>query len=541
MSAERAKILDPLADFEFKNDKLKLLVVHSGEAEVYAHGANLSAKTTTGAYFAVALARGEEELGGVPIPQFQQPSAGALILQTYKAGGLASLAKLREAIGAWPSFEAPTNRALDEVGIIYIKPKKSRATRYEKWSRIYLFPHGGAIPAGIRLDWVWADEPPPERMWREMRWRWQADKQFVAYITATPLERVKADGSGWGWLMNEKEFGSIPDGEIREAKLRIESSIYDNKALTRADLLRAERAAASDEHGDARLWGHHVDTAGHSPFKGPAYAVLREMKARCIPAPETDTVRIDAEEDTPEGRKIIVARVKVGVWHPPEPGELYYVIGDPALGVEDDTHDKSALIVLSRRHPRVCAWYTGFLDAYGLGSLMAFYGERYSNAWVWPLVTGGYGGPTLTAINAYRSEAFPSGYHYVGRDRDVTRPESSRIRLGMVETSYAKGEMVSALKHGLLRRLFECQSLEVVQQLMDVIVDERDRVIRGEGRRREALVCLGYGLGMVLDPLEAPPKERVSPRAKEFNQALGRAGFPVRKRPIMTRPRLWRR
>lgn len=543
LASERAKILDPLAHFEFKNEKLKQLVVHCGEAEGYAHGANLSAKTTTGAFLGVALARGERQLGGVPIPQFQQPSAGAVVLASYKAGGLSSLAKIREAIGAWPCYEAATNRALDEVGLIYVKPRGSRATRYENWSRIYLFPHGGTIPAGIRIDWAWADEPPPERMWREIRWRWRGGgRPFVAFITATPLERIKADGSGWNWLMAEKEFGQLQDGEVRDGKLRIESAIYDNKALTPEDLRRAERAASSDDDfGEARLWGKHCDTAGHSPFKGPAYAVLREMKARCVPARKLERVIITAEEDTAAGRKLVVARVQVGVWHPYESDESYYVLGDPALGVDDGEHDKSGMLVLSRRRPRVCAWYSGFLDAYGLGSLMAFYGEQYGNAFVWPLVTGGYGGPTLTALNAYESPQFPDGYHFIGRDHDVTRPESERVRLGMVETSYAKGEMLSALKHGLLRRLFECESLEIVQQLMDAIVDERDRLIKGEGRRYEALVCLGYGLGMVLDPVEQPTPPPASQSSKDFDAALVRAGFQPRPRGTPNRPRVWRR
>jgi hypothetical protein len=471
---------DPIAAFTFKNPIQRTLVANIAKAEIYLHAANLAGKTTGGAALGVALARGCESLDGVSLPTIEMPATGALVVGSYKQAVESSFAAYRRLIGEWPSHEAMILSSMDYVGIFYIKPDGWRSDDYKTWSRIYVFTHDGEMPEGLRLDFVHADEPPPIQMWRALRFRFKAERNFYAWITATPIHENE-----WGPFMQEEEFlHSL--GQIRKGKLRLQSSIYDNSALVPMDIERAERAAATDPHGRARLFGEHVDISGSCPFDQDG---LRRMRESCRP-PEREIISVSTKRPEAIGDTVQIA-LPISVWGERDDRDSYYLTADLASGIRSPTTDPLCIHVWARLARRLVVTYLGYVHPFGLGWLAADLARRYttpiSHCKIDPERNAGYIDQFLEGMHA-------NGYYAVEYDHSRT---GKATRIGYVQTESTRQNLVLAWQRSIMNNDCIIESEEVISCLANCIVDGEGLVRARHGYHDEHMICGGRALDIL--------------------------------------------
>lgn len=401
--------------------------------EVYWHASNSGGKTNGGAVLALSLLQRRREVGGIKLPEMPEQVFGVLLVHSYKQALLSSIKALRELYGETGYKE---DIASDDCpGAIYIRPLGCKSDDHRKWSLILVFPRDGEIPDGLRLDFAWADEPPDEEMWRELRFRGISGHRYFRFITATPKKK-----KFWKWLLADfekscgKEVGRKDDWRVTGSRMRIQSSVYDNEALTAADIRRAEEDAENDEEKDARLYGDHVDSTGSRPWP---YEILMRWKARCR-LPDNEKIVLQ-ELAGRSGRLMPEIAANLQIWAPYDELDTYIVFGDPAKGIKDDKHDPDGLHVWSVRRNALVARSNEYIGAFMLGKLMAKVGRMYGNALLEPLVTGGFGTGLLAGIE---SEDYVNVTLKTPSGRVGAEPTN---QLGYTETADSHDEMSEAL------------------------------------------------------------------------------------------------
>lgn len=535
---------DPLSFFEFKNPKLRELVERIGEAEFYVHAANSAGKTTIGAALAIALLRGEDALAGVPLPRLKFPVLGALCVPSYKQAGPTTIAKLRSLLGLWPNHEAMVSGALEYVGMILVKHRRSTSNDKDRedWSRLYLFPHDGEIPEGPRFGFVWADEPAPRRTWEALRFRFPGEGwPFLAYTTATPIERFKTNGSGWDWYMGEDEFGPCL-GRVVNGKIRLQTSIYDNTALHASDIEQAERAASSSAWGKARLLGEHVDASGDFPW-AELMDVLDRWEGRCF-AGEKETIIVRQPRDLGNDRHVQEVSAEVELWSPWDPADVYLLVNDLAAGIRpaDKTRpdpkgikDPLGMQLWSRRHRKLVGRYNGYLHPTGLGWLAAEMSCRYSQAPIDFENNAGWGDPFLAGVSDWKRANPKRRCGVIRRDHQIGKPDSEESALGWNTNENSRSDFMEAIRVALINDSCAIYSREVVSCLKHCVVDDRGKFVAGPGSHDEDLILAGRALHLIQSrPVDEKRVPRVPPSIEQFAEGLkeqfGRPVIPSRSR-----------
>lgn len=487
---------DPLAWFRFSSSGQRRFAQSLDAAEVYARCGNQAGKTKVGAYCAVALARGVKELDGVPLPMLPVPNVGAILVESYKQASESSLAMVKEAIGDWPhKYETEGQGVITAIRIMpdSLRGKKAADLKdVNGWSRILVLPTTGSFPAGIRLDWAWADEPPKEAYWRELRARGKANRQFVRYITATPLDR-----RSWEWLRREYTPGRY-EGGVLDGKIEVRWNVFDNEALSKEHKLALEESYAKDPLREARLLGDYIDTTGACPFDSSG---LARWERRCR-----------------EGRQWH-RESSVMVWHDHEAGDECFVIADPSAGIWDGVgeHDPACIVVISRLHRRVCARWNGYEQAHKVGRLARMLAEEYGGAMVVHERNSGYGESFVLGLGDY-------GNVYIEHHHD-TRKGNLSSRIGWATTATTRGVIIGALQKAILEDGLLVESREAVESLRDVVLDPMGRIAAAPGRHDEDMIVLGLGAHL----LETMPLYARSRTAEErVMEAAGVRGFVSR-------------
>jgi len=391
----------------------------------------------------------------------------------------------RQAVGKWPHHLEKNGNAIEAI---WVKPNRSRSDDWHDWSCIRFFVEDGQSLAGMRLDWAHGDEPPKEDAWRELRMRGKANRHFVRFITATPLDKTR-----WKWIREDFKGCEWPKG--RDGKVELRMSVYDNKALGKEHL----KAIEHDSRGplqQAKLLGDYVDLTGTNPFDA---AGLKRWKERCA-----DPLRV--EPWTTGGG----AQCEVEVWADAEEGEQYLAVADPSAGIWDEAgeHDPCEVCVVSRgvkRRPAVVARYNGYIPAYELGRLSRHLAERYNTALlVWER-NSGYGESFYLGVGNY-------GNLYIEHHQDSRKMPLSE-RIGWLTTATTRGTIIGALQKAVLEDGLYVPSKSAVESLEDVVLDKRGRIEAGAGSHDEDMIVLGLACHLLETyPVYVPTEKKGSER-----------------------------
>ena len=490
LSAEaglRAFEADPIGSFRCKSDAQRRFITSLSKfRETYLRSGSRAGKTTIGSRCGVAMARGETELDGIALPLVGAPNSGAVLAKGRAMAKESVIKAYQEAVGKWPHHLEKNGNAIEAI---WVKPRRSQSDEWRDWSCIRFFVEGGQSVAGMRLDWAHADEPPDWGMWVELRMRGKANRHFVRFITATPIDKRE-----WKPLREDFKGCDWPNG--RDGKVELRMSVYDNKALGREDL-KAHEEDSKGPWQKAKLYGDYIDLTGTNPFDA---AGLTRWKERCTePTEELDWV-------TGSG-----VALKVALWANAVEGEQYMAVADPSAGIWDEKgeHDPCEVVVVSRGvkgRPAVVARYNGYIPAHELGRLSSFLARRYNNALlVWER-NSGYGEAFFLGIGDYRNV-------YVEHHHDSrSMPLSERV--GWLTTATTRGTIIGALQKAVLEDGLLVLSKGAVESLEDVVLDRRGRIEAGAGAHDEDMIVLGLACHLLETyplyvPTEAPSSEKL--------------------------------
>ena len=482
---------DPVSHFRFKSDAQRRFAgCLANFREVYLRSGNQAGKTTIGAFCGVALARGVAELDGVPMPMLGTPSTGVVLAKGRAMAKESVIRKYQEAIGHWPHHIERNGAAIEAI---WVKPDRSKDDDWRQWSCIRFFVEGGQSVAGMRLDWAHADEPPDWDMWVELRMRGKANRHFVRFITATPIDK-----RDWRPLRDDFRGCAYPEG--KNGKVELTMSVFDNGALSEEH----KKALEEDAKGPlqrAKLYGDYIDLTGTNPFDAEG---LRKWSERVKPGEK----RVWS---TRMGQK-----VEYEVWKEPQEGEEYFVIADPSAGIWDEAghHDPCEAIVVARRAKEVVARYNGYIPAYELGRLSKNLAERYHRAMlVWER-NSGYGEAFYEGCDRY-------GNVYIEHHRDSLHVPLSQ-RLGWLTTATTRGTIIGALQKAIVEDGLTFWSRDGVDSLGDVVIDRSGRIEAGAGAHDEDMIVLGLACHLLETmPLYVRPKASGMTAGDEFLKRNG--------------------
>lgn len=454
---------DPVASFRFKSGAQRNFAkMLSRYREVYLRSGNQAGKTTIGAYCGVAMARGCSELDGEPLPLLGAPNVGMVLAKGRAMAKESVIKAYRQAVGKWPHHLEKVGASIEAI---WVKPNRVTSDEWADWSCIRFFVEDGQELSGMRLDWAHADEPPKEEEWREVRMRGKANRHFVRFITATPLDKRQ-----WRWL--REDFKGC-EGRGREGKVEIRMSVYDNKALGPEHI----KAIEEDSKGPlqkAKLLGEYVDLTGTNPFDAEG---LKRWRERCWDGEPRQWV-------TSHG-----APIEYEVWNgSPVEGEQYLAVADPSAGIWDEAgeHDPCEVVVVSRGvkgRPTVVARYNGYIPAYELGRLSTHLAKQYNSAMlVWER-NSGYGEAFYLGVGTY-------GNVYIEHHLD-SRSVPLAERVGWLTTATTRGTIIGALQKAVLEDGLVVPSKASVESLEDVVIDRRGRSEAGPGSHDEDMIVLG--------------------------------------------------
>ena len=451
---------DPIAVFRHTSEATRNATrAVSTFREVYVRAGNRSGKTYWASRLGVALSRGESELDGVAIPMLGSPTVGAVLCGGRAMAEMSVIKAYLEAVGDWPHHVERNGNATEAI---WVKPKRSKASNWREWSCIRFFVEGGQSLAGMRLDWAHADEPPDWEMWQELRMRGKANRHFVRFISATPMDKKR-----WKPLRDDYVGCKWPTG--KGGKVEISLSVYDNAALSREDI----QATEDDSKGfwqKAKLYGDYVDLTGTNPFDADG---LKRWAERCC---------------EPLRREVWTTQkgvpIEIDVWEDAD-SEPHLVVADPSAGIWDEAeeHDPCEFIVVGRVSRRVKARYNGYINAHELGRLTRHYAERYGNALlVWER-NSGYGEAFYLGVGPY-------GNVYVEHHRDARHLPLSE-RLGWFTSATTRGTVIGALQKAIVQDGLYLYSAAAVDSLGDVVIDRNGRIEAGAGCHDEDMIVLG--------------------------------------------------
>lgn len=505
---------DPLSTYRHATEGAKKLVeacqrVHElWSVDIALRGGNGSGKTYTGAALGVALARGLTELGGTPLPKMPVPNVGWVMVQTRMQQVDASQKAYLHWLGKHPhkiSYVSGEGKGyIERIDVATAKCKHGMDKRCETCSRIMFHCAESDSSIGGRIHWAHGDELPPGKLWGEVRARFTAGVPFLRFLTYTPLFV-----DDWEWIA--KEFKDC-QGVWNDRRIEFRATIFDNRFIS-AEQAEAVVSQWTDHYREARINGEFVDTRGDCPFDVPR---LLEWKKRCEP-PTVKERHITVQTVTHLGAAFEPRIARIEVWDDPQPEDSYVLVADPSTGVRSANHDPAGFQVWSRLRRRLVARFDDYLEPYGLGWLISLVAQEYNLALVDVDMTGGYGGPTITALGNLQ-------YRNINRDYMEFRPGTHTSQLGFRITAEGRQEITTAIQRALAEQSADVPSEAVLKCLLGCVVDSKGKSLAGPGGHDEDMICMGRALHL-MDTLGKPMARVITPREKLY-RAIGR-GMPL--------------
>ena len=408
-----------------------------------------------------------------------------VIVNSYDQAILSSVRAYRRLIGKWPHvigwLDSPKS---GRVKTIRVKPDGWASDDPSTWSEIMFISQEGMTEEdvtrvqGARIDSCHGDEAPMRRLWQEIRARQDAGRKLHLGIGYTPQVR-----SEWEWLLGDEGFANcylVPRG----GRVRIQSSVEDNRAMSIPDLHDRYRKAKGDLEFRARWDGEHVDISSACPFP---HKPMDRLLAQCQRGRlERYVLRQPTEEDP----QVELAVAEVERWLKPDLTHWYLLTADPSRGIDDGHHDPSELQLWDWTDSMLVARFSGFLDEDALGILADHLGRMYGKVLIDGEVTGGFGVQFFSTLRRLR-------YPYLAHDDRTLRPGVVQKEYGWVASSTTNGEIVNALIVGLSENTFKLWSADVVRQWKDVRMGKDGNtpgVKKGARHHRESMICAGRAL-----------------------------------------------
>lgn len=490
LAAEQRRRENPLEYERTSSAGQEALIRRVAEGiDTLAHAAERAGKSRGGCLLDAAFVRGIGEIKtweGQPlrIPVLRPPVRGLIGVDSYKLGGASLMKTLRPLLGIYGRDYTEHGGAEGCPALIKVRHELARDE--SQWSEIAVFPYDGVLPRGMERDFVHADEPPPIRWWEAASARVGAGRSLRLYITATPL-----DPRLWRPIFDLfPPLGDENDNVVMDGSVRIRWALRDNKALPLKEVEALERRASKSAFRRAKLYGYPVTGVGGCPWP---LDLLQELLNACVPPKRVEALSI---ERMASGER---ESAKLQIWEDPEEGGAYYVVGDPAKGIDDGRHDPDGMQVWNRRTKVLAARLSGYVGGWGLGNAMADMHYRYNEAICDPLTTGGYGEAVLQALRS-------RGVYHMVRDRVEIRPGEWQERVGTIETHELRGKIIGSIERAIDTGEMVCPSAEIVTCLMECIVD-KGKVVAAPGSHDEDMICLGRAM-LFMGQWEAPEKSK---------------------------------
>lgn len=525
---EARKLADPLAFRLFSSEEQRDATKALCEGlETYIRTPNIGGKTEWGSMIVVALMQGRKQIDGrtireaeagvpqwfIDLPTVPTPCTGYFITPGYAQSLEAGIAALKKQLGEWPHKIVYTKgESAGYVSAILVKPIGCASDDPADWSRLTVFVDKGIAPEGGRIDFAWADEPPSESVWREVRMRRKANAPMFRLITATPLDRAR-----WEWLRADYEKSLAGKREI------VMHHISRNQALSPEHIRQQEADAEGDPLKRARLFGEYVDTTGLCPFD---YHGLEVMARFAEPGKRW-------ELDT-----------RVEVWRVPNPVESYWLLMDPSSGKlpgirwvgstsQEVKRDKCGLWVVARRSRALVARVFDHITPDEMTLLAMDLGHWYNDALIVPECNG----VGEVVVPMLLKAGYPNIYREFAVDRADFRQTET---LGWYSSAERRASGIAALARqvkqaALGQPYLDIPSSEAVDSLKGIHMDERGRPFRRPGQNWEDMILGSMTAFLMEHPAHAMPPEKKPEDmtgAEAFESALSESmGRRVRIRP----------
>jgi hypothetical protein len=414
-----------------------------------------------------------------------------VIVNSYDQARHSSVRAYRRLLGKWPHEIGWLDGSRSgRVKTIRVKPDGWLSDDPATWSEIMFISQEGMTEEdvrrvqGARIDSCHGDEAPGKRLWQEIRARQDAGRRLYLGIGYTPQVRAE-----WEWLLSDEGFAHCYRQPVG-GRVRIQSGVEDNRAMSLIDLRDRWRKAKGDPEFEARWNGEHVDVSSMCPFP---HAPMDRLLAACVRGRRERYIVREPSESMPNA-ELAVAEIERWLEH--NPRHRYLIVVDTSRGIDDGKHDPAELEVWDWTTGHlVCRFGQrdgagGYLDEDALALLAEMLGKEYGNALVDWEVTGGYGlqfGATLRRV----------GYPNMAHDDRTLSPGVVRTEYGWVASASTNGEIVNALITGLKDGSFSVWSADVVRQWKDVRMAKDGTtpgVKKGARHHREAMICAGRAL-----------------------------------------------
>lgn len=506
--------------------------------EVYWHAGNGSGKTEGLAHLFVALVQGRKRIDArlmtrpgedhdpdddeprwLDLPGLVngEPWRHWVLVNGFDQAKDSSMRAYRKLLGNWPHEIGWVDPRKGTVKLIKVRPLLWENDDPASWSEITFISQEGMTEEdvrrvqGARINSAHGDEMPKQNVWREVRARRDANQKIYLGIGATPEFQ-----SEWQWCLDDFQgcFGSPSGG-----RLRLQSSMRDNRALSLNDIADRIASYRGDSLAKARIDGEHVNISGACPF--PKEPIERMLKDAVPGRIELIELRSKPVEDwQPDFRDILPSTAFIERWFDYDSTHSYLITVDTSRGIDDGKHDPCELHLWDWTEPMlVCRFGMrnkegGFLDEDSLAILADKLGHEYGNAMIDVEVAGQWGQQFILTLRKLR---YPNIAH---NDRTI-RPGVVAPEYGWRASPTSNGEIVNALIKGLSEDGFMCWSKDAIQQWADVR-ESADGTTPGVSRKarhhRESMICAGRALHWI----QTRPAPRVRPTQvrDNFTQAL---------------------
>lgn len=503
--------------------------------ECYWHAGNGSGKTRGLAALFLAMCRGWTRMDGrLLVRRGEEPDAFSttphwitlpglvdgqpwrhwVLVNSYDQAKDSSLLAFRQLLGKHPHTLGWIDKAKGTVKLIRVKPDGWHSDEPSTWSEITFISQEGMTDEdvkfvqGARINSAQGDEMPKENVWREIRARRAANQRLYLGIGATPEFKHE-----WEWCL--EDFAGCYDNPTR-GRVRLQSSMRDNRALSLEDVKARVESYAGDSLEEARINGEHCDVSGACPFP---HEPMDRLLAQCQPGLfETIEIRTAPTDPTaPDYRDILPASAKIERWLAFDPTHSYVITNDTSRGIDDDAHDPCEMQIWDWTEPALVCRFGhrkgrgGYLDEDSLAILADKLGREYGNALIDVEVAGSWGQQFILTLRKLR-------YPNIAHDDRTVSPGVTRKEYGWTASPTTNGEIVNALIKGLNEGSFHCWSRDVVSQWKDVREDSQGRpakVAKGKRHHREAMICAGRALHWI----QTRPAPRVMEKRREDSLA----------------------
>jgi hypothetical protein len=536
---------NPLRHFRWAVPRLKtalrMFTADEPIDELAMVGPNKGGKTTSKAAWVLACTMKLPELDGVPVPQWRGPIEAAQLSIDYKAQLLSVKPAYLKLLGAWPHSTHLVGEALQSIRVM---PLNGDPLDESRWSVIhFLTQENRTTGVGVRADVIDFDEPAVMAILRELRKAAHAGRRCIILHGFTPTKRRE-------WAPVREAYGDSPRRSIKRldkytAIVRWSLDEVSDQVLTPAEKQkqwdRYQGDALFGDDGGARWHGDYMDTDASSPW-GAGTAGLLAMFAKCRD-PELIQVPVmrEAHED---GTPTQISKVQIEIFATPKAGAEYYVPIDPASGVDDGHHNPAGLHIHEVGSNELAVRWNGFLAPFSLGVLAATLARQYNHALIDIEMKDHWGVNVVLGCHA-------SGYFNLRHETRELRPGEWSKEKGFDMNEETRAVIIGCIQEWLNSAAAgnfysPCPSRKVLECLADMRLDDRGRIVAGEGiAHAEDAILQGQSLRRafkrydmdVREPEEALTPEQLAWR-KMIEEARGDEGPDVGMRPRFERARV---